>query len=179
MKKGFTIIEIVITLAIFAIISIVIGSLYVSHSNLYRIEAAAADIKSQKIIFVKNFQETGKAANAIVASRQFEGVTYTSSSSTIIFKLPGIDINGDIINGIFDYSVFYKNGNNLYIETDTDALSLRKNITRKLSDISQTMIFRYNSANPADASYASVSLFLKNGELFQEEISFGIYLRNK
>jgi prepilin-type N-terminal cleavage/methylation domain-containing protein len=178
-KGGFTIIETIITLSIFAIVSIIIASLYIYHSNLYRIESADAGIKTQKTIFIKNFRETAEAASAIAAEMTIGGTPHVSSSSTAIFKISSVDADGNIISNKFDYIVFYKTANNLYMETGADPASQRKNLQRKLSDKTDSLIFRYNAAVPSSASLITASLTLKAGELFQDTISSSASLRNK
>ncbi|MFA5134055.1 MAG: type II secretion system protein [Patescibacteria group bacterium] len=179
MKRGFTLLEVVIVLAIFTILAVVISSLYIYHSNLYRIEEAAGDIKMQKTIFIKNFRETAEIAIAVEAERSIDGILHQSSSSTVIFKLPSIDENKNILTNLFDYSVFYKSNKNLYMETEADPASIRKNIKKKISDSADSLVFRYNSATPASASLVGVSLFLTRGTLFKEEISTSARLKNK
>jgi len=178
-NRGVTIIETVIVLSIFAIIIIVILGLYISHCNLYRMENSASVIKMQKTVFVKTFRETAEASNAIVAEKTIGTVAYTSSSSTIIFKMPAIDENKNTISGIFDYAVFYKTGSDFYIETDADSTSQRKDLKRKISDKMDSIAFRYSSETPSLASYVSASAYFQDNTVFQEEISSSAYLRNK
>jgi len=177
-KRGLTLIEVIVVMSIFAVASIVIGSIYISHNKFYTIESAAADIKTQKSIFTQDFKETAESATSVAASYVFNGITRSSSSSTIVFKLPAIDGSGNIIAAKFDYAAFYGEGNKTYLETAPDAASIRKNIKRQLADTAQDLNFRYDTALPQDAEVVGVSLYLKNGNE-EAKIDASVHLRNK
>ncbi len=177
-SRGFTLIETVIVLSIFAVASIVIGSIYISHSKFYTLESAAADIKTQKSIFTRNFKETAESANSIMASYIFNSVARASSSSTAVVKLPAIDAGGNIIADKFDYAAFYREDKKIYLETSADAASARKNLKRLIADAAQSLVFRYDAALPQDANMVGASLYLKSG-VAEEKIDISVRLRNK
>ncbi len=177
-SRGFTLIEVTVVLSIFAVASIVIGSIYISHSKFYAIESAAADIKTQKNIFTQNFKETAESANLIMASYIFSSITRESSSSTIIFKLPSIDSGGNVVPAKFDYAAFYRENNKIHLETSADPASIRKNLKRQLTDAAQEIVFRYDTALPQDAKIIGASLYLKSGNE-EAKIDISTRLRNK
>lgn len=176
--NGITIIETVVVLSILSIASIVIGSIYISHSKLYYSENAAAVLKLQKSIFTKNIENAGAGAAGISSAYIFGGIPRASTSSTAIFKLPAIDANENIITGKFDYEAFYREGNKIFAEVASDAASARKNLKRQLADTAQNLIFQYNAPLPQDASVITPILYLQSGSK-SEKIQTSIYLRNK
>lgn len=176
--RGISIIEAVVVIAIFTVVSIVIGSIYIGHSKLYTVGNAAANVKLQKSIFVKNIGEAAKSAVGIIASYTFGGTARASSSSTAIFQLPAIDSNKNIIPGKFDYEVFYRQGNKIFTEVSADAASRRKNLKRQLCDTAQSLIFQYNSALPQNATIVTPLLYLASGNS-REIIQISVHLRNK
>lgn len=176
--RGLTLVETVVVISIFAIASIVIGSVYIGHSKLYTTENSIADIKSQKSIFIKEFEGAAESSSDIIASYTFGGTTRTSSSSTAIFQLPSIDTNGNIIPSKFDYEVFYREGKKVFAEVSADAASRRKNLKRELCDAAQNLTFQYNSSPPHDATVITPLLYLVDGKS-SEEIQLSIHLRNK
>lgn len=176
--RGITIIETIVAMSIMAVASIVIGSIYIGHSKLYSAGNSAANVKLQKSIFVKNIKEAAESASGITASYIFGGVARASSSSTVIFQLPAIDANKNIIPGKFDYEVFYREGNKIFAEISADAASQRKNLKRQLCDTAQNLIFHYNSALPQNATVMTPLLYLASGNS-KEKIQISIHLRNK
>ena len=176
--KGFTLIETLIAISILVVASIIIGSLFVSHSKLYVMQEQAGSMKIQKTLFAKHLQEKGGAAKSVIASRTFSSIPRTSSTSTVIFQIPAIDASGDIISGTYDYIVFYCESDNLFMETDADALSNRKDIKQKVAGKVDSVTFRYDNSVPASAKIVSGYLYMKSGTA-EDEIGVSVYLRNK
>lgn len=176
--RGLTLIETAVVISIFAVASIVIGSIYIGHSKLYTTENSIADIKSQKNIFIKEFKGAAESSTNIIASYTFGSTARASSSSTAIFQLPSIDTSGNIVPNKFDYEVFYREGNKIFAEVSADAASQRKNLKRQLADMAQNLNFQYNSALPQNATVVTPLLYLVNGDT-SEKIGISIHLRNK
>lgn len=176
--RGLTLIETIVVISIFAVVSIVIGSIYIGHSKLYTAESGAADVKLQKSIFIKNIEEAAANASGLVASYTFGGNLRSSTSSTAIFQLPAIDSNENIIPDKFDYEVFYREESRVFAEVSADAASQRKNQKRQLADTAQNLIFQYNSAAPQDATVITSLLYLASGNS-REKIQISVQLRNK
>ena len=135
-------------------------------------------MKLYKTMFAKHLGETGGAAVVVSPAKTIGGTPYASTSSTVIFKLPGLDASGDIINGVYDYVVFYRDADALFMETDADALSQRKDIKQKVAGEVDNIIFKYDTASPANASLINGYLYLKSGTA-EDEVSVSVYLRNK
>ncbi|MBU1180072.1 type II secretion system GspH family protein [Patescibacteria group bacterium] len=176
--SGFTLIETLLAISIFVVASIIIGSLFISHSKLYGMQEAAGSMKLYKTMFAKHLGETGEAAIIVSPAQTIGGIPYTSTSSTVIFKLPGLDASGDIINGVYDYVVFYRDTNTLFMETDADASSQRKDIKQKVAGKVDNLIFKYDTASPANAGLVNGYLYLKSGTA-EDAVSVSVYLRNK
>lgn len=180
MKKpsGLTIIEAVVAMSILAIASIVIVSLYIAQTRLYRSESAVTEIKLQKTIVLKAIKDTGEAAGAVAASYTFGGIARNSSSSTIIFRLFSIAADKSIISAKYDYVAFYREGSGIYAEIAADAASSRKTSKRLLSANAADLIFRYNNNLPQNASVVSYYIRLQNNAI-TEEGGTSVQLRNK
>lgn len=177
MKKGTTIIEILVAISIFVVAFVIIGALFVSHTKLFKMQESVVSLKLYKSLFAKNFRETAEAAKSISATYSFGGIPYTSSSSTVIFQVPSIDATDEIIPGAYDYVVFYHEGENLFMQTAPSLSSQRKNLKQKIGDSLENMIFRYNSTSPTGASLINAFLRLNNGGVI-DEITVSVLLRN-
>ena len=177
-NKGFTLIETLVAMTIFVVASIIIGSLFVSHTRLYKVQEAVGTMKLHKTLFSKHLQKIGGMAKAIIPSGTIGGILYTSSSSTVVFQIPSINANSDTIPNTYDYVAFYRESNNLYMETNADAKSQRKNIKQQISGSIDSLIFRYDNAIPANAGLISGELYLKSGTQ-RDKIGVSVYLRNK
>ena len=177
-QRGFTIVETVIAISIFVVSSIVIVSLFIYHTKLFKIEESLSSLKINKSLFTRNFGEAGMSASAVVASQTIGGNPYASSSSTIIFKIPAVDADGDLLANYYDYIVFYRSGSNVFMETEAAFGSREKSGQKLLTSAAENLIFRYNTAAPADAGSVEAFLYLKS-ESSQDLISTAVFLRNK
>ncbi|MFC1612571.1 hypothetical protein ACFL29_01845 [Patescibacteria group bacterium] len=176
--KGMTLIETTIGISIFIIATLIILSLFIFHTQLYKVQEAESTIKIHSALFTKHFQETGKTAKTIYATQMIGGISRTSSSSTIIFQLPALDISNNVILSVYDYIAFYRDGSNLYMETEADVAGQRRDIKRKISDKVSELFFRYNTSIPSSATSANAYLYLVS-DTSNNTINTTIRLRNK
>jgi len=177
-RSGMTLIEIVISMSIFVVAFMVISSLFIYHTKLFSLQESTGSLKLQKALFSKRFRESAEPAKAIAPSITLNGSPYISSSSTIIFQIPAINESDEIITGIYDYIVIYRENTDLFIETDADSLSQRKDIKQKIANTATNLIFRYDTDSPTDASFVSGYLKME-GNNASDEIMISAYLRNK
>jgi len=178
-NKGISLIETVVTTAIFVVASIIIGSLFVSNSQLYRVQTTVTDIKIYKTNFSKNFKNIGESASEIVSSWTINGLPYTTSSSTIVFKSPSLDVDNNIISNTYDYVVFYKNGDSVFIDTEADALSKRISIKKLLAKEVEGLRFVYNNSDPTQASTATAIINFQNSDANRSPLTEIVQLKNK
>jgi len=183
-NSGFTLLEIVIALAIFVIIALVIASAFVSHYRLFNFSSVQSDLKSQSISILDRISRVANESSAIAASHDFGSLTLTSTSTTIVFQLPAKDASGNIILSTYDYIAFNKSTTStiLYEYVDAAAGSIRKTAGKTLSTIVANVIFRYNSSVAANSTNAEALLTLVKTLSGQEKSytnSTTIYLRNK
>lgn len=177
-QRGLTLVEVTVAMAIFVVSSLVIVSLFIYHAKLFQIEERVSSLKINKSLFTKNFNEAGGAASAVIASWNIGGTPYVSSSSTVVFKIPAVDLSGNLLANLFDYVVFYRDAGNVLMKTEAAAGSRKKSGQKLLASSAENLIFRYNSASPQDASLIEAFLYLKTGSS-RELISTSALLRNK
>lgn len=176
--KGITIIEAVVASSILAMASIVIVSLFINQSRLYKIQNSGGEIKMQKTVFLKTIKDMGEPASAVAASYTIGGEVRISSSSTIIFRLSSIDASGNILISKYDYAVIYREENIVYIELAADPSSVRKNTKRALATDAAGIMFRYNTDAPQNASVVTAYIRLvKNSQEDAGEVA--VILKNK
>ena len=61
-QRGLTLVEAVVTMAIFVLSGMVIVSLFTYHTKLFQIEERSSSLKINKSLFTKNFSEAGGMA---------------------------------------------------------------------------------------------------------------------
>lgn len=183
-KRGASVVEAAIYSAIFALIFIVIISLFLSHSRLFDIETSRKDVVYQNIKALNKISQELRYAKNILSSQTINGALYTSSSNTLVVRLLSIDANQNILSGCYDYIAFYFDAVNskLYSDTQPDSQSSRLAGKNLVGEFVQKIFFRYNSDNLAQANLAEIYLSTEKESRGQKQIftnSTAIYLRNK
>ena len=145
MKKGFTLIEMVIVIFLMGILLSALFVLYQRHGSLYAYEQALVEVSGSVRSSVAEIVEAGAQAQRVIASRTVNGVSRTSSANTVIFEIPAIDSSSQAISGAFDYIVFYQSGNDFWMDAEMNALSVRKITTKKLSSSLTAITFSYDN----------------------------------
>lgn len=177
-QYGFTLLETIIATSIFVVVALVVGTLFIYHTQIYKSQEKISSFKLQKSLFSKHLRTIGESAKAVSASYNIGGNLRTSASSTIVFQVPAIDASGDIIENTYDYIALYREGANLFMETEADPASQRKDIKQKVADSVDTLFFRYDSPVPASSNSLNGYLYLKSNKA-KDSVNVGVFLRNK
>lgn len=119
-KKGYTLIETIIVMALIGIIVTVIASLYTTGLKTYSEEVEKTNLQ------VENRVTLNRLKNDLLQGYRIEpgwtdpddSTVYTTSENTVVIAVPAIDSNNDwIYSGNtpdLDHIVYFKDGDNLY-----------------------------------------------------------------
>src|SRR5882724_11083113 len=116
MKKqlGFSVIELIIVIAISVVVLLAVSEIYITFGNSYLYQNANINASASAAAFLNEFNDMGLQADAIVTSRTVSGTTYTTSSTTVVFELPAQDSSGDIVASTYDYAILYASSTYAY-----------------------------------------------------------------
>ncbi len=107
---GFTLVELLVSIAILAIVSLVTVTIYVTGLKNTQIEAQKANLQSDNKTVLEKIAADTRDATAVVSTKD----TYTSSSTTLILSVPAIDSSQEIIysgeNFVLDYIIYTLSG---------------------------------------------------------------------
>lgn len=142
MKKGFTLIEMIIVVSISAVLIALIISAYVTGSNLFQQEASRADI----------WQE-GNHSLEIMSKEIMKSRQITSAESARITLWPE-DLNTNNTIEANEIIAYYRQSGNLIRASSTDTMILTGHAT--------SLNFTYNQ--PANPSLVFISLTLSDGQ---------------
>lgn len=153
MKKliGFTLAEVLIVVALFAILTSVAAGVFIYHNRFYDKEAAEIFSVNETREAADRIDELGRAATEFVSSYVYSSVTYSLGPVMLVLKLPAIDGAGNIVSGQYDYAIISRNpgeANKLELIIDAAAVSSRKDRLLLLSDKLTAINFTYDSADP-------------------------------
>jgi prepilin-type N-terminal cleavage/methylation domain-containing protein len=184
MRRGFTLLEIIIVLAIALVCFLVILGMYISQSQLFTNESNIAELQTINSIAQETLSGTIEQGMEIIESRTINGTAYASDSDTIIIKLPAYNASKTIINGIYDYIAFNFDTVNSKIisNTETGTGSARISGEKTVANFVSALNFRYNSNVWTSVNEVEMTLATKKeiGGAEREEQTFKtIQLKNK
>lgn len=180
-RRAFTLIEIVITIALSVILMLAIAQLYVVYGRVIVFQKSSIDVALGGSGIMDAARAAGLQARHIVAAHTFSGIEYTSGTTTAIFELPAVDASGAILAGAYDYIAISASGTNAYHLTDAAPGSARLSGEKRLTSVLDALSFAYD--NPNFPSVASVTVdattsATRHGETAQTHLRSRIYLRN-
>ncbi len=157
LKKGFTLVEVVIVIGLFGAAVAALVVMYTNFSGLYGLGQSTARTASEARNVMEEVEAMVLPATIVLDSRTFSTGTYESGTTTVVTELPSIDSSGAIINGRFDYAVVYLQGGKVYRRLEADAASVRRTGTKQLSEASTTLSFMYNNVLFTDVTAITAS----------------------
>lgn len=181
MHRAFTLVETVITIALFVILVLAVAQLYLVYGRSILSEQSSIDVMLGGGGIIDAVQTAGLQADHIVASHMFAGTNYSSGPTTILFELPAVDSSGSIITNTYDYIGVYASSTEAYRVIDAAPGSMRASGKKRLTDALNALLFTYNNASfPAvtSATVDATTTALSHGQQAQTHIRKNIYLRN-
>ena len=182
---GLSLMEAIVVIGIMTVILFMVTEIMILNYNLFESQVRRSENETGAIITTKTISQMTRSATSIESTHLFGGDTHTSSSSTLVLKLPAIDANDNILEGIFDYVAFYRDDTDtdkIMAVTDGDALSVRPDNTRLITANNQSLTFRYNDPTISEAD--RVSIYILNQQSYRNSTlkSRGwtsVFLRNQ
>ena len=182
--KGFTTIELLITVAILATVAVVTADIFASHYLLFGSLSTTLETERSGFLAIENIRGATLGARRILGAATINGVPYSSGTSTLILELPAVDISGNLLPALYDTVVLYRDPTDqtkLWTETAVAVGSARQTTKRLLSDFVQDLIFLYNNNTVSSATQVDVSLIVSRATRAttpETPLSLTIDLRN-
>lgn len=147
--KGFTLMEVLVTMAIIIVAGTLLLSILVSSTGLFYKESSKVtqglnvnDALSEINIAIKN-------ANAVAESYTDGATIYTTGADKLVLRVSSLDSSNNLLDNSVDYFVFFLNEKTLHLKIFPSAESSRKNVDRIFSTNAESLNFEYfDSANP-------------------------------
>ncbi len=112
---------------------------------------------------IRRIGELSRGATAVLASQTINGILYTTSTDTLVLKLPTVDAAGNVDTTNSDYIAIYRDTTvvtDVYTDIEAAAGSAKPNGKKRLTGNNTLLAFSYNDPVPYDAT--RVSVFLVN-----------------
>ena len=182
LASGMTLIELLIGLAVFAILILFLANFFVSYYDSFSNLQASNSVSESTGLFINAISNAIRQANKVDVSRTISGNVYTSDDTTIVLELPAIDNTANTISNTYDYMIFYLDGENIYWIVDANASSSRKSGSQIISSNISSLSFTYDNPSVSSASKVDVVVTAQKTikqKIFDSSLSQQIYLRNK
>ena len=181
MSRAFTLVEVLITMALFVTLMFVIVQLYIVYGRTIVFHQASLDVTLGGSNIMDAARMAGSQARSAIATHSFSGISYSSGTTRVIFELPAIDALGDIITNTYDYIGIYASSSSAYRIIDAAPSSARISGEKRLTDVLDTLSFTYDS--PLFPSVKNIIIDATTsatirGETTQTYLRGHIYLRN-
>lgn len=153
--KAFTLIEVIIVIAIMVIVMMVCVGLFLANNRFY--STSSGEIRSVNATrdAADRLGEYARGADELVASRVFGSFTYITGATAVVMRLPSIDSPGNLVAGSYDYVMLGRdtgNASRLLLIMDGAAGSARKDRTLEITDRLSAISLTYDNADPALAN---------------------------
>jgi prepilin-type N-terminal cleavage/methylation domain-containing protein len=180
--QGFTIIEVIIVLAVSSILMLGLFTLFDWHQKVYIQEEATVRTTGDVRNTLNSMAKYIAQSSNILASRNFSGTTYTTGGSVLVLEVPSVNSSDEIIPATYDYIVFYLDSGTIRQIVEAGSGSRRLSGTKKMAENVLSFSLTYNNGTPSQASNVSIdlqtSITTRNGTV-NTRVSDTIFLRNK
>ncbi len=158
MKRGFTLIEVLITMALTVVMLIAFTSLFRSFNATYWYQQAFTGATDSAGGTLHAIEAATFPADAVLASHVFPQGTYSSGASTLVLELPSTDASGNVLAGKHDYVAFYQSASTTYRLVEIDPSSARRSGRSTIGTTVTSLTFTYNDPSPSLVTEITVDI---------------------
>jgi len=156
--RGFTLLETLIVVALTVAILFAITNFYAGFNRFYAYQNASANNATFTGRAIAEIDATVLPASSVLPSRAFATGTYSTGSSVLVLELPSTTSAGGVINGAYDYAVFYVSNGTLYKRLEANGSSSRTTVTEQLVSGVIALTFTYDSGDFGSVTRVSTDL---------------------
>jgi prepilin-type N-terminal cleavage/methylation domain-containing protein len=174
--KGFGLIEVLVTIAILGIISVVFIQSYLNSQKTFDVQKSKSALQTETRNSLDQIAKWVKLSTSVVSTLTVDNKTYTTSSEIIILKVLSVDDDQDVIADTYDYIVFQPNSiysNQLDQMIYPDNNSSREQTSRTLDKNLSAIEFKYYNNSDAEITQnfedtVSVNTAISSVEVIRE-----------
>lgn len=181
MHRAFTLVEVVITVALSVILVLAIAQLYIVYGRAIEFQQSSIAVTLGGSSIMDTVRAAGLQAKRVVASHTFSGTVYNSGTTTAIFELPAIDASGAIIANTYDYIGIATSSTNAYRLVDAAAGSARVSGQKKLTGNLNAISFIYDNVDftlVKSVTVDATTTAIVREQTAQTHLREHVYLRN-
>lgn len=177
-----TLIETLIAVGLFILVALALFGVYEVYGKIFNLGNAHFSAVGGSRSVLTQLANFTSQANRVLASSVINGVNYISNTTTLVLRLPAIDVAGKTIDNTWDYAVFYVSSTNLYSFLEKNVTSTRVGGGPKLlSNSVQSVSFSYDNADFTQVKKVTAEVFtraVENRVPVESRASEQIFLKN-
>jgi Tfp pilus assembly protein PilW len=180
--RGLSLIEVVITVGIFSLLSIIVVGIMIGFNDSFRRQSGRIETQRSAARVAQILRDTALQADSLTASRTISGTTYTTGSTTAVFVIPALASSGYAIEDVYDHVVIHATGTLVQHITELGAGSTRRAGVRTIGRLVQNLTLIYDSADPAQVRRIDASVRTETTmrtEVVSSSLQKILYLRNQ
>jgi prepilin-type N-terminal cleavage/methylation domain-containing protein len=154
LSRGFTLIEVVIVVALTGIIMVVLTEFFFTTNQIYKSQNAELGVNMSARASLDDIDAYVKQATQVVDTYS----TYSTGPTALILEIQSIDGSGQLIPGVYDKVVYYMTGNSLFREIFPDPASSRLPGGKLLGRYISTLEFTYDNASMPQVSVVTINM---------------------
>ncbi len=183
-RRGLTLIELLISIAIIGVVVVIVGSIFINTSQFGSDEQLRIDVGESASRVLGPLDAILREGKEIQSSAVIGGTTYTSDHDTIVFTLPALDAGGATIAGVSDVAVITldtTNANNYILRLIVDPASgtFRQRQNGLAVDHVKDLYIRYTAGTPVAAQAitltARITKELRNRTFTRTNILYAVF----
>ena len=176
-NKGFTLIELVVVIALVATTVVVLVNLFIGQNRIYKTQTAELNVANDTRASLDDIDAYARQSRRVLANYQ----TWNTGAQALVLEIQSINASAQLIPGTYDTVVYYLTGPNFYRQVFPNSASGRTAQTKKLAGNVTGLVFTYNNLDPTLASEITVDLTIQESAGQQTRsitASSKSYLRN-
>ncbi|MDP3741452.1 MAG: hypothetical protein Q8R08_03975 [bacterium] len=148
--RGFTLAEILVVTFLFVLLIMIGVGIFLYNNRFYENQSGEiASIQASREA-TDRINEFARLALAFAPNHVYNSISYTTGSTTVVFRLPAIEADDDIIAGVYDYVIIAASStapNLLELISSPHPSSSRLGRYLLLTDKLTSITFTYDDAN--------------------------------
>jgi len=167
-NRGLTLIEILVAMGIATVAGMLLLVIIVNSAGLFQGQSSKVQTGLNVNDALSKIRASAKQASAIANSYTDGQTVYTTGSDQLVLKVASVDGEGNIIENLSDYFVFFKDQSYLRFKVFPDPSSFRKVSNEVLTASLESVVFNYFNldnppleVNPSQASKVRISISLR------------------
>jgi prepilin-type N-terminal cleavage/methylation domain-containing protein len=160
---GFTLVELVIVVALVGVLSLVVTGLFIGQNRIYKTQTAELGVNAGARNALDDIDFFVRTSSGTLASYS----SFTAGSDTLILQVQSINASEQLIPGSSDFVVFYLSGEDLIREIFPDALSTRPSGTKKLASYVTGLVITYDNMDYSLVTQIDTDLTIQEDAKFQ------------